>query len=106
MLSDLYLHRWDGARKRLVAGFWQHSNWPLPRAFFDQEFDCTFPIFAPPVASAPELGPRQLDALWADLASVLLAEMLAAIKAETSRENPARSNPSRSHEIPALLRFP
>jgi RNA polymerase sigma factor (sigma-70 family) len=68
-LGNVYLHRWDGARKQLVTGFWQHSNPQLPHAFFDQEFDCTFPFVAAAAALAPELGPRQLDALWADLAS-------------------------------------
>jgi RNA polymerase sigma factor (sigma-70 family) len=69
MLSDIYLHRWDGARKRLVTARWQHSNPRLPHVFFDQEFDCTFPVVAAPAAPAAELGPRQLNALWADMAS-------------------------------------
>jgi RNA polymerase sigma factor (sigma-70 family) len=65
-VGDMYLHRWDGARKRLVTARWQHSNPQLPHAFFDQEFDCSFPVVAGP-ATEPEA--RQLDALWADLGS-------------------------------------
>jgi hypothetical protein len=78
-LGDVYLHSWDGARKRLVTGFWQHSNPQLPHAFFDQEFDCAFPLVAAAAASAPELGPRQLDALWADLASDEVARRYLAV---------------------------
>jgi RNA polymerase sigma factor (sigma-70 family) len=68
-VSDVYMHRWDGARKRLVTARWQHSNPVLPHTFFDQEFDCALPVVAAPAAPDAELGPGQLDALWADLAS-------------------------------------
>lgn len=67
-LSDLWLHRWDGAKKRLVKARAQRSNAVLPHVFFDEEFDCTFPD-APARRAERELTPQQLAALWDDLAS-------------------------------------
>jgi hypothetical protein len=69
-VGDLYLHRCDGASKRLTKGKRERSNPRLPHVFFEEEFDVDEGF--PPLAKdrpEQELTARRLDALWADLGS-------------------------------------
>lgn len=68
ILGDIWLHRYDGAKKQLVKNRKEQSNAQLPHVFFEEEFDCTF-LEAAARPAARKLTERQLDALWADLAS-------------------------------------
>jgi hypothetical protein len=71
-LGELYLHRCDGASKRLTKARKERSNARLPHVFFEEEFDLAEGF--PPLRDdrpARELrapgGSRRLDALWSDL---------------------------------------
>lgn len=39
ILGPIWLHRWDGARKKLTAGKSEESVMALPHVFFDESFD-------------------------------------------------------------------
>jgi hypothetical protein len=69
-LGELYLHRYDGASKRLTKGKKERSNPRLPHVFFEEEFDVDegFPPL-PKDRPEPQLTARRLDALWSDLGS-------------------------------------
>jgi hypothetical protein len=67
-LGELYLHRCDGASKRLTKARKEASNPRLPHVFFEEEFDVDEGF--PPLRedrSARELTARRLDGLWSDL---------------------------------------
>src|SRR5262249_51794012 len=67
-LGDLYLHRWDGARRRLAKARKERSSPALPHVFFDQEFAAGEGFAAPAPAGRPrEVSPQRLEALWAGL---------------------------------------
>jgi hypothetical protein len=67
-LGDLYLHRWDGAKRQLVKARKERSNPVLPHVFFDQEFAVDEGFAAPaPAGRARKVSPQRLEALWSDL---------------------------------------
>jgi hypothetical protein len=69
-LGDLYLHRWDGAKRQLVKARKERSSPTLPHVFFDQELAVDEGFAAPaPAGRARPVSPQRLEALWADLAA-------------------------------------
>jgi hypothetical protein len=48
VIGDLYLHRHDGARRRLTEYTYQRSNMVLPHVFFNKEFALDEGFEAPP----------------------------------------------------------
>ena len=67
VLGELWLHRWDGARKRLTRGVKERSNPALPHVFFEEEFKAGDGFDAAPAYAPPPLTKARLEDLWDDL---------------------------------------
>jgi hypothetical protein len=68
-LSELWLHRWDGAKRRLTPAVKEKSNAQLPHVFFDKEYKVAEGFDPAPVRAAPARTDREREALWEDLGS-------------------------------------
>jgi hypothetical protein len=67
ILGALWLHRWDGAKRRLTGGVKERSNPALPHVFFEAEFQVGDGFDPAPVYAPPSLTQARLDHLWDDL---------------------------------------